>query len=97
MIDMKRLLAKPYLSNGQLKSKMQEQTELNSYINWQIIYSVQTNFGAKAELISSILGISIYKIYRVIKVMPVHCPKQISFKNRAKGIMTLRSSSTKRL
>jgi transposase len=46
---------------------LQEQTELNSYINWQIIYSVQTNFGAQAELISSMLGISISKIYRIIQ------------------------------
>ncbi|MDR1416991.1 MAG: winged helix-turn-helix domain-containing protein [Prevotellaceae bacterium] len=64
---MRQLLTKPYLSNEQLKSKLQEQTDLNSYINWQIIYSIQTNLGAKAELISSILGISIYKIYRVIQ------------------------------
>jgi hypothetical protein len=46
---MRLLLTKPYLNNEQLKIKMQEQTELNSYINWQIIYSIQTNFGAKAE------------------------------------------------
>jgi hypothetical protein len=32
-----------------------------------------------------------------IKVMPVHSPKQMSFKNRTNGIMTFRSSSTKRL
>jgi transposase len=64
---MRLLSTKPYLNNEQLKSKMQEQTKLNSYNNWQIIYSVQTDFGAKAELISSMLGISIYKIYRVIQ------------------------------
>jgi Tfp pilus assembly PilM family ATPase len=79
---MRLLSTKPYLNNEQLKSKMQEQTELNSYINWQIIYSVQINFGAKMELISSMLGISIYKIYRIIQAYNKNGTERIGTKER---------------
>ncbi len=59
---------KPHLTDIELFKKLNEQSELRAYQDWQIIYSVQKNAGTKSETIAQILGISQSKIYRVIQL-----------------------------
>ena len=64
---MKLLKTEPHLSNEEIKSIMKSQKESRAFLDWQIIYSVQTNYGKKAEEIAAILGVSKHKVYSVIQ------------------------------
>ena len=64
---MRLLKTKPHLSDGEIKSIMKSQTDHRAFLDWQIIYSVQRNPGKTAEEIGAILGVSKYKVYKVIQ------------------------------
>ena len=65
---MKKLQTLPHYSDESLKEIMDSQTEIRAFRDWQIIYSVQTNLGRKAEDIAGILGIKKSKVLRVIQL-----------------------------
>ena len=46
---MRVLQVKPYLTDNELKTLINKQTELTAFRDYQIIYSVQTGFGKKAD------------------------------------------------
>jgi transposase len=64
---MRILQVKPYLADNELKCLMNSQKDVSSFRDYQIIYSVQTNFGKKAEEISDILGITKNKVYKTVQ------------------------------
>jgi transposase len=64
---MRILQVKPYLTDKELKSLMNKQHDSASFRDFQIIYSVQTNFGKKAEEIAQVLGISTNKVYKTVE------------------------------
>ena len=64
---MKLLKTKSHLTDEKIKTIMQSQKLPRAFLDWQIIYSVQTNFGKTADEFSSILGVSKHKIYKVIQ------------------------------
>jgi len=57
----------PHLTNTELLGKMKSQKKTRAFLDWQIIYSVQTNPGKKADEFAAILGVSKHKIYKVIQ------------------------------
>ncbi len=63
---MKVLRTQAHLTDQELKAVLASQSATRGYKDWQIIYSVQTNTGKKAEEIASILGVNKHKIYHVI-------------------------------
>jgi len=65
---MKILKTVSHLTNAELKEVLNKQTSIRAYKDWQVIYSVQTNSGKKAEEFSSILGVEKSKIYRIIQL-----------------------------
>lgn len=64
---MKLLKTHPHYTDSELKVIMKSQKKPRAFQDWQIIYSVQTNYGKKAEEFSSILGVGKHKIYNVIQ------------------------------
>lgn len=56
-----------HLTEGEINSKRQIQTNFEKFINWQIIYSVQKNPGISCEEISKILALPIWKVFRVVE------------------------------
>ena len=64
---MRILQVKPYLTDNELKEKMNNQKSLNLFKDYQIIYSVQTNFGKKADEIAKILGVTKNKIFKTVE------------------------------
>ncbi len=64
---MKVLRTQAHLTDQELKAVLDSQSTTRGYKDWQIIYSVQTNTGKKAEEIASILGVNKHKIYHVIE------------------------------
>lgn len=64
---MKVLETKPYLTDEELKKKMNVQKDIRSFRDWQIIYCVQINYGKKAEEIAAMLGITVTKIYKKVQ------------------------------
>jgi transposase len=64
---MKLLKTHPHFTDLELKSIMKSQKNIRAFQDWQIIYSVQTNYGKKAEEFADILGISKHKIYNIIQ------------------------------
>ncbi|MDR2913897.1 MAG: winged helix-turn-helix domain-containing protein, partial [Tannerella sp.] len=64
---MKKLQTVSHYSDKELKNILDSQTEIRAFRDRQIIYSVQTNPGKKAEEIAGILGIKISKVLRVIQ------------------------------
>jgi transposase len=64
---MKILKTYPHFSDELLKKKVDSQTDIRAFKDWQIIYSVQTNLGKQAEEIAGILGIKKSKVYSVIQ------------------------------
>ena len=66
MIKKKQTLA--HYSDESLKEILNSQTEIRGFRDWQIIYSVQTNLGMKAEDIAGILGKKKSKVLRVIQL-----------------------------
>ncbi len=65
---MKKLQTVSHYSDEELKDILYLQTEVRAFRDWQIIYSVQTNPGKKAEEIAGILGVKKSKILRVIQL-----------------------------
>jgi len=65
---MKKLKTFPHFSNDELKQILKKQKSTRGYQDWQIIYSVQVNYGKKAEEFSDILGVTKSKIYKVIQL-----------------------------
>ncbi|GHU96011.1 hypothetical protein FACS1894156_6500 [Bacteroidia bacterium] len=63
---MKILKTIPHLTDAELLRIRNKQKDIRLYNDWQIIYSVQTNEGEKAEKIARILGINVSKIYRIV-------------------------------
>jgi transposase len=64
---MRILQTKPYLADNALKRVMNSQKDAFLFKDYQIIYSVQTNFGKKAEELSGILGVTKSKIYKTVQ------------------------------
>ena len=64
---MKILKTVAYLTDAELEEKMKSQKQPRAFLDWQIIYSVQTNPGKKAEEFAAFLGVSKHKIYSVIQ------------------------------
>ncbi len=64
---MKLLKTAPHLTDQELKEVLNEQKSIRAFRDWQIIYSVQTNYGKKADDISVILGVSKSMIYRIVQ------------------------------
>lgn len=64
---MRTLKIHSHLSYQELKRITFSQTNSKDFLDWQVIYSVQNNLGKKAEEIASVLGISIYKVYRLVE------------------------------
>jgi len=69
---MKLLKTYPHLTDSELKRKLLNQTIVRAYKDWQIIYSVQTNYGVKSDKLSSMLGVTKYRIYHVIQSYNKH-------------------------
>jgi transposase len=65
---MLQLKTKPYLSNEALKAKLAGHKDVRIFQYWQIVYSVQINFGKKAEDIAGILGVEKAKVYRTVQL-----------------------------
>jgi transposase len=64
---MRILQVKPYLTDTELKEKMNHQKRVDLFKDYQIIYSVQTNFGKKADDIAKILGITKNKVFKTVE------------------------------
>ena len=64
---MRVLQVKPYLTDNELKILMNKQTELTAFRDYQIICSVQTGFGKKADEIAKMLGITVNKVYKTVE------------------------------
>jgi len=64
---MRILRTKPYLTDDALKNEMNRQKKVDSFRDYQIIYSVQTNSGKKAEEIAKILGITKNKVFKTVE------------------------------
>jgi transposase len=64
---MKILKTYPHFTDVELKEKMNSQTKVRAFQDWQIIYSVQTNYGKTAEEFAKILGVSKQKILHVVQ------------------------------
>ena len=60
---MKLLKTYPHFSNEELLAVLNSQKEVRAFKDWQIIYSVQMNYGIKAEELSNILCVKTSKIY----------------------------------
>jgi len=65
---MKLLKTQPHFTDSELREIMKSQTKPRAFLDWQIIYSVQVNYGKKAEEFANILGVSKHKIYNVIQL-----------------------------
>lgn len=68
----KLLKTKHHLTDSEIKSIMKSQKIPRAFLDWQIIYLVQTNYGKTAEEFSSILGVSKHKIYSVLQAYNKH-------------------------
>jgi transposase len=64
---MKRLKTVCHLDDKALLNQLNKQTSPRAFRDWQIIYSVQTNYGKKAEEIAETLGVSKHRIYSIIQ------------------------------
>ena len=69
---MKILKTFPHLTDSSVKTMMNTQTDIRAFKDWQIIYSVQTNFGKQAEEIACILGVKKSKVYNVVQLYNKH-------------------------
>lgn len=69
---MRLLQIKPHLDSKSLLQKMRSHDDVRLFQYWQIIYSVQTNPGKKAEEYGSLLGMSAAKIYRITTLYNKH-------------------------
>ena len=64
---MRILKTNPYLTDAELKKEMNSQKGVQSFRNYQIIYSVQTNYGKKGEEIAQILGVTKNKVFKTVE------------------------------
>ncbi len=64
---MKLLKTVSHFTDQELKKILKKQKSIRAYADWLIIYSVQTNYGKKADEFANILGIKKSKIYNVIQ------------------------------
>lgn len=69
---MKLLKTHPHFTDSELRAIMKSQQKARAFLDWQIIYSVQVNYGKKADEFADILGVSKYKIYNVIQQYNKH-------------------------
>jgi len=69
---MRILKIKSHLTDKEIFAILSSQKEVRAYRDWQIIYSVQTNQGIKAEELSQILGITKSKIYYTVQYYNKH-------------------------
>lgn len=69
---MKLLKTFPHLKNDELKEILSSQTLVRAYKDWQIIYSVQLNYGIKSKKIASLLGVTKSRVYYVIQSYNKH-------------------------
>ena len=64
---MRILQVKPHLTSKELQKIMNRQKSVATFKDYQIIYSVQTNLGKKAEEIAKTLGVSTNKVYKTVE------------------------------
>lgn len=69
---MRLLQLQPHLDNKSLLKKMRNQEDVRLFQYWQIIYSIQSNPGRKAEEYGGMLGMSTAKIYRICNLYNKH-------------------------
>jgi transposase len=69
---MKILKTAPHLSDESLKTIMDSQTLLRAFKDWQIIYSVQTNYGKKSEEFADMLCVTKSKVLYTIQMYNKH-------------------------
>ena len=69
---MKILKTVPHFSDESLKEIMYSHTELRAFQDWQIIYSVQTNYGKRSEEFAGMLGVAKSKVLYVIQMYNKH-------------------------
>lgn len=69
---MRLLQLKPHLDTKALLKKMRSQQDVRLFQYWQIIYSIQSNPGKKAEEYGSLLGMAAAKVYRITKLYNRH-------------------------
>lgn len=81
---MRLLKTESHLTNAEILQKFKAQTDYHSMLNWQIIYSVQKNPGKLAGDIAQLLGISKYKVYRVVENYNKYGP-EFNLKNKWGG------------
>ena len=65
---MSKLQTVAHYSDNDLKAILDSQFELRAFQDWQIIYSVQTNPGKRAQEIADILGVRKSKVLHVIQL-----------------------------
>ena len=78
---MKVLKTYPHFTDLELKTIMKSQNKARAFQDWQIIYSVQVNYGKKAQELADILGVSKHKIYNVIQQYNKHGKEWRSYDN----------------
>jgi len=64
---MRILQVKAHLTSKELQKIMNRQKSVATFRDYQIIYSVQTNLGKKAEEIAKGLGVSTNKVYKTVE------------------------------
>ena len=64
---MRILRTQPYLTDDELKNVMNHQKTVGSFRDYQIVYSVQTNIGKKADEIAKMLGATKNKVFKTIE------------------------------
>ena len=69
---MRILQVKNYLTDNELKDIIIKQKDASGFRDYQIIYSVQTNFGKTAKDIAKVLGISTNKVYKTVEKYNKH-------------------------
>ena len=89
-----RLKTTPYFADKELKEIVNSQKSVRAFKDWQIIYSVQTNYGKKADEFAQILAVKKSKIYRVIQSYNKHGKSWRTYDNwggrrEARCILTL--------
>lgn len=69
---MKLLKTASHYNNDELLEIWKSQTEIRAFQDWQIIYSVQTNYGLKADEFARLLGVTATKVRAVVQQYNKH-------------------------
>lgn len=69
---MLQLKLKPHLTKSEIQRKLNQQTEIRSYKQWQILFAVASNEGKKSEDMAKVLGISKEILQRTVKQYNAH-------------------------